>query len=202
MAERDPRARRRAGGRGRARRLVVDRPDHRRRAARSSAPPASRRRRRARRTAPQLVQLQSAVFRCPYCGSTDTRLENIFGPTPCRSIRYCTRLPAAVRAVQDDLRGPAGAGMGSSCPPEAGRRASRSSTARPEAATTSGADDVDHRAAVLQRPTVTTRGRYPAGRGSSTWMAARQARQLEAEPRDTSARRPKRVDEVVAALAP
>jgi ring-1,2-phenylacetyl-CoA epoxidase subunit PaaD len=40
-------------------------------------------------TAPKLAQLQSAVFRCPYCGSTDTKLENIFGPTPCRSIRYC-----------------------------------------------------------------------------------------------------------------
>ncbi|HYZ76236.1 MAG TPA: 1,2-phenylacetyl-CoA epoxidase subunit PaaD [Gaiellaceae bacterium] len=39
---------------------------------------------------PTLVQLQSAVFRCPYCGSTDTRLENLFGPTPCRSLRYCT----------------------------------------------------------------------------------------------------------------
>jgi ring-1,2-phenylacetyl-CoA epoxidase subunit PaaD len=38
---------------------------------------------------PQLVQLQRGTFRCPYCGSTDTRLENIFGPTPCRSIRYC-----------------------------------------------------------------------------------------------------------------
>ena len=37
----------------------------------------------------QLVQLQSKAFRCPYCGSTDTRLENIFGPTPCRSLRYC-----------------------------------------------------------------------------------------------------------------
>ena len=36
-----------------------------------------------------LVQLQTATFRCPYCGSTDTTLENIFGPTPCRSIRYC-----------------------------------------------------------------------------------------------------------------
>ncbi len=36
-----------------------------------------------------LVQLQSKTFRCPYCGSTDTRLENIFGPTPCRSIRWC-----------------------------------------------------------------------------------------------------------------
>ena len=38
---------------------------------------------------PTLVQLQSAAFRCPYCSSTDTRLENIFGPTPCRSLRYC-----------------------------------------------------------------------------------------------------------------
>ena len=37
-----------------------------------------------------LVQLQSNAFRCPYCGSTDTHLENIFGPTPCRSLRYCT----------------------------------------------------------------------------------------------------------------
>jgi ring-1,2-phenylacetyl-CoA epoxidase subunit PaaD len=36
-----------------------------------------------------LVQLQTGVFRCPYCGSTETRLENLFGPTPCRSIRYC-----------------------------------------------------------------------------------------------------------------
>jgi ring-1,2-phenylacetyl-CoA epoxidase subunit PaaD len=35
-----------------------------------------------------LVQLQRG-FRCPYCGSTDTQLENLFGPTPCRSIRYC-----------------------------------------------------------------------------------------------------------------
>ena len=37
-----------------------------------------------------LLQLQSAVHRCPYCGSTETRLDNIFGPTPCRSVRYCT----------------------------------------------------------------------------------------------------------------
>ena len=40
--------------------------------------------------APALVQLQSATHRCPYCGSPETRLENIFGPTPCRSLRYCT----------------------------------------------------------------------------------------------------------------
>jgi ring-1,2-phenylacetyl-CoA epoxidase subunit PaaD len=40
-------------------------------------------------SAPKLLQLQANVFRCPYCGSTETRLENIFGPTPCRSLRYC-----------------------------------------------------------------------------------------------------------------
>jgi ring-1,2-phenylacetyl-CoA epoxidase subunit PaaD len=49
------------------------------------APPPPR-----RAGGPQLVQLQRNGFRCPYCGSTETRLENIFGPTPCRSIRYCT----------------------------------------------------------------------------------------------------------------
>jgi ring-1,2-phenylacetyl-CoA epoxidase subunit PaaD len=38
---------------------------------------------------PTLVELQRGGFRCPYCGSTDTRLENLFGPTPCRSLRYC-----------------------------------------------------------------------------------------------------------------
>jgi ring-1,2-phenylacetyl-CoA epoxidase subunit PaaD len=50
------------------------------------APPAPR-----EATAPRLVQLRSQVFRCPYCGSTETRLENIFAPTPCRSLRYCER---------------------------------------------------------------------------------------------------------------
>jgi ring-1,2-phenylacetyl-CoA epoxidase subunit PaaD len=48
------------------------------------APPAPR-----EASAPKLVHLQANVFRCPYCGSTETRLENIFGPTPCRSLRYC-----------------------------------------------------------------------------------------------------------------
>ena len=36
-----------------------------------------------------LVQLERGPCRCPWCGSSDTRLENIFGPTPCRSLRYC-----------------------------------------------------------------------------------------------------------------
>ena len=49
------------------------------------APPAPR-----EAAPPTLVQLQSNAHRCPYCGSTETRLENIFGPTPCRSLRYCT----------------------------------------------------------------------------------------------------------------
>ncbi len=48
------------------------------------APPAPR-----TAGATTLVQLQSKAFRCPYCNSTETRLENIFGPTPCRSLRYC-----------------------------------------------------------------------------------------------------------------
>ena len=48
------------------------------------SPPAPR-----EATAPTLVQLESNGFRCPYCGSRDTSLENIFGPTPCRSLRYC-----------------------------------------------------------------------------------------------------------------
>jgi ring-1,2-phenylacetyl-CoA epoxidase subunit PaaD len=48
------------------------------------APPAPR-----EASTPKLVQLQTNAFRCPYCGSTRTRLENIFGPTPCRSLRYC-----------------------------------------------------------------------------------------------------------------
>jgi ring-1,2-phenylacetyl-CoA epoxidase subunit PaaD len=39
---------------------------------------------------PTLVELQTGAHRCPYCGSRETRLENIFGPTPCRSLRYCT----------------------------------------------------------------------------------------------------------------
>jgi ring-1,2-phenylacetyl-CoA epoxidase subunit PaaD len=26
---------------------------------------------------------------CPFCGSTETRNENLFGPTPCRALYYC-----------------------------------------------------------------------------------------------------------------
>jgi ring-1,2-phenylacetyl-CoA epoxidase subunit PaaD len=48
------------------------------------APPAPR-----EPAPPRLVQLRGRGFRCPYCGSTETELSNIFGPTPCRSLRYC-----------------------------------------------------------------------------------------------------------------
>jgi ring-1,2-phenylacetyl-CoA epoxidase subunit PaaD len=48
------------------------------------APPAPR-----SASAPTLVQLERGPFRCPWCGSTDTSLDNLFGPTPCRSLRYC-----------------------------------------------------------------------------------------------------------------
>jgi ring-1,2-phenylacetyl-CoA epoxidase subunit PaaD len=48
------------------------------------APPAPR-----EAAAPTIVQLQRGAFKCPYCGSKQTRLENLFGPTPCRSLRYC-----------------------------------------------------------------------------------------------------------------
>jgi ring-1,2-phenylacetyl-CoA epoxidase subunit PaaD len=36
-----------------------------------------------------LPMLGEAPVRCPYCGSSRTTLENVFGPTQCRSIRHC-----------------------------------------------------------------------------------------------------------------
>jgi ring-1,2-phenylacetyl-CoA epoxidase subunit PaaD len=32
---------------------------------------------------------EAASVECPYCGSTETTLESVFGPTQCRSIRHC-----------------------------------------------------------------------------------------------------------------
>ena len=68
---------------------LVDGQDHAggpREAARGGLRPAGAR----GEAATGFVQLQRAVHRCPYCGSAETRLDNIFGPTPCRSLRYCT----------------------------------------------------------------------------------------------------------------
>jgi len=36
-----------------------------------------------------LPMLGEAPVCCPYCGSARTTLENVFGPTQCRSIRHC-----------------------------------------------------------------------------------------------------------------
>src|SRR3954447_8277525 len=52
------------------------------------APPAPR-----AAGATTLVQLTSKAFRCPYCGSTETRLENILAPAPSRSTRWCKTCP-------------------------------------------------------------------------------------------------------------
>ena len=41
------------------------------------------------RASPGLVMLEQPVD-CPYCGSARTVPENAFGPTQCRTIRYCT----------------------------------------------------------------------------------------------------------------
>lgn len=42
---------------------------------------------RTPRTRP--IKPRQPITACPYCGSTDTSLENLFGPTPCRAICYC-----------------------------------------------------------------------------------------------------------------
>jgi ring-1,2-phenylacetyl-CoA epoxidase subunit PaaD len=39
-------------------------------------------------TATTLIDLEMRVP-CPHCGSSRTRLDNAFGPTQCRTIRYC-----------------------------------------------------------------------------------------------------------------
>jgi ring-1,2-phenylacetyl-CoA epoxidase subunit PaaD len=49
------------------------------------APPAPV---RPGRELPMLDAATSPVA-CPYCGSLRTTLENVFGPTQCRSIRHC-----------------------------------------------------------------------------------------------------------------
>ena len=36
-----------------------------------------------------MLDATTAPVACPYCGSRSTTLENVFGPTQCRSIRHC-----------------------------------------------------------------------------------------------------------------
>ncbi len=35
------------------------------------------------------IEAAEQAVTCPYCDSTDTLRDNLFGPTPCRSIHYC-----------------------------------------------------------------------------------------------------------------
>jgi ring-1,2-phenylacetyl-CoA epoxidase subunit PaaD len=36
-----------------------------------------------------LLAMQQFEAACPYCGSTNTQLDNLFGPTACRAIFHC-----------------------------------------------------------------------------------------------------------------
>lgn len=39
---------------------------------------------------PSLIQIEESwEITCPFCGSAQTKLENLFGPAACRSILYC-----------------------------------------------------------------------------------------------------------------
>ncbi|MCG0240083.1 MAG: phenylacetate-CoA oxygenase subunit PaaJ [Firmicutes bacterium] len=51
--------------------------------------PAGREKLRAFGLAPPGPAREGSSPPCPYCGSTRTRLENLFGPTACRSLYYC-----------------------------------------------------------------------------------------------------------------
>jgi ring-1,2-phenylacetyl-CoA epoxidase subunit PaaD len=41
-----------------------------------------------RGTLPMLVSSDSTRL-CPWCGSADTERDGLFGPTPCRDVRFC-----------------------------------------------------------------------------------------------------------------
>ena len=36
-----------------------------------------------------MTPLRTPAIPCPWCGSTNTRLDSAFGPTRCRTIQYC-----------------------------------------------------------------------------------------------------------------
>ena len=46
-----------------------------------------------------LIDLEPRVP-CPHCGSRRTRLDNAFGPTQCRTIRYCTDCRQPFEAIK------------------------------------------------------------------------------------------------------
>ncbi|MDQ0188685.1 phenylacetate-CoA oxygenase subunit PaaJ [Alicyclobacillus cycloheptanicus] len=47
-----------------------------------------------------LLQMKNLTAECPYCGSTHTRLENLFGPTACRSVFYCEDCKQPFEAIK------------------------------------------------------------------------------------------------------
>jgi ring-1,2-phenylacetyl-CoA epoxidase subunit PaaD len=48
---------------------------------------------------PTLISLAARVP-CPHCGSHDTVLENVFGPTQCRTIRFCRACRQPFEAIK------------------------------------------------------------------------------------------------------
>jgi ring-1,2-phenylacetyl-CoA epoxidase subunit PaaD len=46
-----------------------------------------------------LIALEPRVP-CPHCGSRETVLENLFGPTPCRTIRFCRACRQPFEAIK------------------------------------------------------------------------------------------------------
>jgi ring-1,2-phenylacetyl-CoA epoxidase subunit PaaD len=51
------------------------------------------------RAAGALIELEPRVP-CPHCGSRRTTLENVFGPTPCRTIRHCADCRQPFEAIK------------------------------------------------------------------------------------------------------
>lgn len=53
------------------------------------APPPAAPQRAPNGRALPMLDFAAPPIPCPYCGSLRTTLENVFGPTQCRSIRHC-----------------------------------------------------------------------------------------------------------------
>jgi ring-1,2-phenylacetyl-CoA epoxidase subunit PaaD len=63
------------------------------------APPGADSADSTRLAAGGLIDLEPRVP-CPHCGSRRTRLENVFGPTQCRTIRYCADCRQPFEAIK------------------------------------------------------------------------------------------------------
>ncbi|CAM3733513.1 1,2-phenylacetyl-CoA epoxidase subunit PaaD [Alicyclobacillus pomorum] len=47
-----------------------------------------------------LLQMKQLTADCPYCGSNNTRLDNLFGPTACRSVFFCNHCKQPFEAMK------------------------------------------------------------------------------------------------------